>query len=230
MSEIKNLYKIPVTITTFDSSLKKKISLQYKPEVTLNPGQSLGIAIEIAKRKAQYEFFLKYPAHKINSIDVDIDKREFICKLKIKDKPKKTRVRKLPFTKEPTEKPIEYLGKDKMGRQYIEIMDKGRKLMIILLKGERATFNFKWNRLIVTYYQNKVLQYVKILSEDIDGNPVLTKWDLNSLTTKHPHPYVEYLWDGGNFSNSISLDEYKSCLRIVKNKFKKYLTKKGGER
>lgn len=223
MSEMKSLYKIPVMITTFDPSLKKMITLDYDIEADLVKGQNFGVLIASAQSQAEKKFYKKYPAHKIDTINVDIEKKEFICKLKIKDRPKKPRTRKLPFSKEPKEKLIEYLGNDRVGRRYIEIVYKERKLMITLLKGERATFNFKWNRLIVTYYQNKVLQYAKILSEDIDGNSVLTKWDLSSFTTKHPHPYVEYLWPGGNFSNSLPLEEYKSCIKIAKTKFKKYL-------
>jgi hypothetical protein len=224
--ETKDMYTVPVHIYAYDPSLKTKVDFEYKEDMILEKGKSFRDIMGPAIEKATGEHYKKYPAHTIEEILVDAKQIKFSCKIKVKkqsSKSRKPRARKLPFSKESKEKLVQNLGHDRLGRRYIETVYKGRQLIITLLEGERDSFDFKWNRLIITCYQNKILQYVKILSEDIDGNPVLVKWDLSSLTSKHPRPYVEHLWSGGNFSNSLPIEEYKSCIRIAKTKFKKYL-------
>jgi len=227
---IKNMYKIPVKIYASDPGLKQ-ICRTYKPEVGIFEGQDYSVLIGSAQSKAEKMFYKKYPGHCITAIEIDLDKKKFSYKAKVNTETKKPRVRRLPFPKTTAMDYVTILGTDSTGRTIIDTGDG----IIYLYPNERLSIlkiNPIEKRFIITSYSNRKLEYIKILSKNVNGAPVLVKWTLESVLKRKPE-YVEQLNGENRYrsDNWLSKKDWRVCYRIAKKKFKKYLkeVKKDGE-
>ncbi|HOK17181.1 MAG TPA: hypothetical protein PL164_00220 [Candidatus Paceibacterota bacterium] len=217
----KNIYRIPVEIKSKENN-PLQISISYNLRVV---AENRKIAIGIANSQAEKLFYKNFPSY-TPKIKIDTENIKVVANTskEIKTKKRLPREPRLPFEEKFEEKiklldtRIRRVGNTEIKHKVIEYGE----FLLFLLANEEASFNKREEKLIITGYENRKPVYVKILTQNADGVPVLIRWDVEKGKLVSS---IEFIEGYQNYNSYIGENEYRKTSNIARQKLKYLLEK-----
>ena len=145
-------------------------------------------------------------------------------KKEIKNNKRRSREPRLPFKEEKIkllDTRVWRVGNTEVVHKVIEYGE----FVLFLLANEKASFNKREERLIITGYESRKPIYVKILTQNAEGVPVLIRWDVEKGKLVSSMEFIEGYQ---NYNSYIGENEFRKTSNIAENKLKYLLEKEAG--
>jgi len=220
----KFVYKVPVKV-------KGENNIVLERELTV-VADNKRRAIGRVKKDAKNAFLKLFPTHSLDSIEIDVDNIKVVCK-RVVEKNKNSKPR--PRSLFPRNSELNFVGEKKyqVGDRVIshKVVQYG-EIYCELLPNEEASVLYhkdaQWF-IIKGYegYEKKKLIYVKILTENANGDRVLIRWELENGKLVS---MVEFLY-GSSYTTWISKEKFLKTKNIARNLLNKnLLNQEGGKK